>query len=211
MKTSRKENSGALPSVATLFARARSGERPAFDALFALAADRVLYFIHLRLGSALKQQVESVDILQDTYLDAYTSFETFAASDDRAFVRWLCRVAENRIRDCRDYIEAKKRTPPGGVHPISKVLQVARDSGTGPVTAAERADMRERLAKAMRELAEEERDVLAKRHFEDMTIEEIGHAMGRSETAVRRLLGRATAKLGRTLAPAEGGGNAAHG
>lgn len=210
MDTSSKEDTGPRPPAATLFARARAGDRQAFDALFALAADRVRYFIRLRLGAALKERVESVDILQDAYLDAYTSFETFEASDDRAFVRWLCRIAEHRLLDCRDYLDARKRKPPGGVHPVSKVLQVARDSGTGPVTAAERADTRERLARAMLELADEERDALEKRHFESMTIEEIGHAMGRSETAVRRLLGRATAKLGRMLAPAAGGRDSAH-
>ncbi|HAK97412.1 MAG TPA: hypothetical protein DCM87_21100 [Planctomycetes bacterium] len=211
MQTAGKEDSHARPSRAILFERARKGDRNAFDALFALAAGRILYFIRLRLGKALHGQIESMDVLQDAYLDAYTSFEHFKESDDKAFVRWICRIAEHRIHDCKDYFDAKKRRPPHGMHAVSRVLQLAKESGTGPLTAAERADTRERLARAMERLEEEEREVLVKRHFESMTIEEIGHAMGRSETAVRRLLGRATVRLGRVLAPADSETGAARG
>ena len=41
MDTSRKEDTCVRPPAATLFARARAGDRQAFDALFALTADRI--------------------------------------------------------------------------------------------------------------------------------------------------------------------------
>ena len=40
METSGNKDTRSRPSVTTLFERAREGDRQAFDALFALAADR---------------------------------------------------------------------------------------------------------------------------------------------------------------------------
>jgi RNA polymerase sigma-70 factor (ECF subfamily) len=141
-----------------------------------------------------------MDVLQEAYLEAHKSFSRFEYTGDEAFSRWLCRIIENCIRGLADYHGAKKRRAPGAVLHTSTVMQRIRDSATGVVTKADRMDSRERLARAMEELEEDQREVLLLRHFQDLTIDEIAHRTGRSPTAVRRLIGKAMTRLGGLLA-----------
>ena len=184
---------------ARLLKRARAGDRKAYDELFARVADRVLFFVRMRLGGRLRDKVDSLDVLQDVYMEAHKDLERFEHQGEGALARWLCRLVENRLRDLADHYAAKKRQPPGAALPVTAVLQAVRDSGTGPVTAAARIETRERLAKSMDHLEEEEREVLLLRFYQAKTYDEIAAATGRSSSAVRRLLGRALKSLGTKL------------
>lgn len=182
-----------------LVLRARAGDREAYDRLFALTADRVLLYVRMRLGEGLRRELESMDVLQEAYAEALRSLGDFDRGDDGAFARWLCRIAENRIRDLADRHGAAKRRPPGGVRPVTEVLDRVRASGTGPVTCAARAEKRACLERAVGALGDEERQAILLRYFQDRTVEEMGEVMGKSPSAVRRLLGRAIARLGDEL------------
>src|SRR5258705_120811 len=71
--------------------------------------------------------------------------------------------------------------------------------------AAALSEGKQRLADAMAALPDDERDVLLLRFFQDLALDDIAHRTGRSEAGVRRLLGRATARLGGLLAGADEG------
>jgi RNA polymerase sigma factor (sigma-70 family) len=75
----------------------------------------------------------------------------------------------------------------------------AAGTATGPVTAAARNEANERLRAALQAIDVDERDVLLRRYFAAETLDEIATASGRSITAVRRLLARATTRLGGDL------------
>lgn len=51
--------------TAVLAARAQAGDRGACDRLFALAAERALLFVRLRLDEALRAKVEPADVLHE--------------------------------------------------------------------------------------------------------------------------------------------------
>ncbi len=169
--------------------KARSGDRVAYDRLFALHSDRVLMFVRARLGPKLRQNVESVDVLQDAYLAAHKAFENFEYIDDGSFTRWLCRIIENRIRDMNDHFGAQKR----------QAVPLPASDPTGPVTALDRAEHREKVVRALDELSEDHRQVLLLRFFEDLSAEEVGQIMDRTGGAVRKLTSRALVELGRRL------------
>src|SRR5262249_2065673 len=113
-----------------LWRQARSGDRAAYDRLFALHTDRALLFIRARLGAGMREKVECQDVLQDAYLAAHQGFANFDYTDEGAFTRWLCRIIDNRIRDLDDHFAALKR----------QVVELPRADPTGPVTAADRAE-----------------------------------------------------------------------
>lgn len=175
-----------------LLDRARSGARDAYERLFALAADRLLLYIRLRLGAGLRGKVDSMDVLQETFLEAHEALPGFQAAEDGAFARWLCRIAENRIRGLADHHGARKRIPPADRRPVADVLA----AHAGPSTIASRKETRERLERALERLDPEEQQALLLRYFEDRTVEEVAERLGRSPTATRRLLGRAVLALG---------------
>ena len=182
------------PTV-VLLARARSGDRDAYDELFAQAAERLRLYLRVRLGAGLRQYEETRDLLQETYLAAHRAFAGFEDRGDGAFVRWLCRIAENQIRGRLDHHQAQKRRSPGELEPATRVLEQVAAMATGPVTAAGRSERRERLVAAMAALPKDEREALLLRHFEGRELDEIAAALGISPTSVRRLLGRATLRL----------------
>jgi RNA polymerase sigma-70 factor (ECF subfamily) len=184
----------------TLCEQARAGSRDAYDRLFALHADRALMFIRVRLGRKLREHVESQDVLQDAYLAAHQAFDQFEYTDDGAFTRWLCRIIEHRLCDLNDHFGALKR----------QAVEVPRSHPTGPLTALDRSEHRERVARALEALADDHRQVLLLRFFEGLSAEETGARMQRSAGAVRNLTARALVELERklqSLAPAAKSGD----
>jgi RNA polymerase sigma-70 factor, ECF subfamily len=171
-----------------LWRRARGGDTAAYEQLFSLHADRVLVFIRARLGG-LRDKIAPEDILQDAYLAAHRAFAEFDYTDDGAFLRWLCRIVENRMRDVHDYFKAGKR----------QEVVVPRSALTGPVTALHRVENRKRIERALAELSDEHRAVLLLRYFEGLSAEEAGLRLNRSTGAVRSLTSRALVELGKRL------------
>lgn len=187
-----------------LLERSGAGEREAFDELFARLAARLSMFLRLRLGGRLGREVELVDVLQETYLSAWKSVSGgmgagFDYRGDRVALGWLCRVAENRLRDLAQLAAAAKRRPEGQKLGFDRALSLSRESATGPVTAAVRVEAREQLCAALGALDGAEREVLLLRYFEDLTFEQIAARLGRSASGVRRLVARGLERLGRSL------------
>ncbi len=168
------------------------------DRLFEGAAERVHLFIRMRLGDGLRRDHDSLDVLQEAYAQALRSMGDFEPRGEGAFATWLCRIAENRIHDLADRRQAAKRRAPGHEVPISAILERARASA-GPATAAARRERNERLEGSIARLPEDERAAVLQRWFEDRTVDEIAARLGRSPSAVRRLLGRAIAAIGEEL------------
>jgi len=172
-----------------LWRQARDGDRAAYDRLFALHADRAQMFIRARLGSALREKVETQDVLQDAYLAAHQCFASFEYTDEGAFTRWLCRIIDNRIRDLGDHFGALKR----------QAVELPRSDPTGPATAADRAEHRAKVVFALDAIENDHRQVLLLRYFEGLSAEETGQRMGRTAGAVRKLAARALVELGKRL------------
>ena len=183
--------------------RAVAGDRDAGDRLFARAADRVLLFIRLRLGTSLRARFDPTDVLQEVFTHAIRDlprFDPTAATDaERAFVHWLCAIAEHRIRDLAAFHRARRRDPGREVRDVTAVLRDLHRSGHGPATSLVRRERRHRLDQAIEELDEQDRSVLLMRFFEGLTIDVIAERTGSSPSSVRRALGRATKHLGRRV------------
>jgi RNA polymerase sigma-70 factor (ECF subfamily) len=173
-----------------IWERVRSGDRAAYEELFARHADRALLYIRARLGPRLRSAVESRDVLQDAYLEAHRDFDSFQCTDEGAFARWFSRIIENRLRDLGDYLGAKKRQPVAPPPPAAI---------TGPATAADRAERHQALLEGLDSLSEDHRTVILLRYFEGLGAEEAGQRMGRSAGAIRKLTVRALAELGGRL------------
>ena len=196
------EGSAEDATAPGLLARARAGDAEAFGALFEAQAARVLLYVRLRLSADLGQRLEPEDVLQETGLSAFASIGGFEPRGRGSFGRWLCRVAENRLRDAAEHHGARKRRPEGEREAITVVLDRVRLSVTGPATAAQRGEGQARLRERLEALPGEEREVLLGRYFRGASAAELARELGRSESAVRRLLGRATEQLGRELGEA---------
>jgi RNA polymerase sigma-70 factor (ECF subfamily) len=128
-------------------------------------------------------------VLQEVYLAAHRSFAQFEYAGKAAFFRWLCRLADNRLRDWHDHFAARKR----------QAVEIPRSAPTGPVTALGRAEDRQRIEQALQRLEPDHRWVLLLRYFEGLSNEAAAERMQRTPGAIRKLTARALVALGKAL------------
>jgi RNA polymerase sigma factor for flagellar operon FliA len=75
------------------------------------------------------------------------------------------------------------------------LLDLAIDPDAGPYVQCERRELRRRLAEALGQLPERERQILALSYEHDLTLAEIGQVIGVSESRVSQLRTQAIARL----------------
>ena len=92
-----------------LVSLAKQGDRSALDQLCGVYGERVLRIIRLRMGSELRSKLESMDLVQDVLMCTLKDLGDFTYTNEGDFLRWLGKIAENRIRDNLDKLHAGKR------------------------------------------------------------------------------------------------------
>lgn len=187
-----------------LIERAQKGDAEAFGQLATGYQHRLECLVHIRLGKKLRLTTGVEDILQDTYLRAYKSIGSFKWTRPGCFFSWLSEICEHAIEDQARYVNAKKRTPPGG-NKVPDPDMVAQDEGRkypfpgtsegdGP-RRLRREERFQRLEKALNQLSDDHREVIILAQIRGMRIKDIAKQMNRSSDAVSMLLLRALRQL----------------
>ena len=146
---------------------------------------RLVLWATSRLSPGLRAKLEPDDVAQETLLAVHRSLEQFEGTDHRAFLGWVFKIAENRIRDLADHFGAKKRQP----------IQPLTFSQTSPSTVAVRSEQVQIVARALEQIPEPYSEVIRLRRFEMRTVPEIAELLDKSENAVRILYCRALKAL----------------
>lgn len=180
-----------------LLLRARGGDETALDELVRRSLDALHVFVRLRMDALVGSRSEATDVVQETLTRALRGLDSFEDRGVGSFTAWLCRIAQNTMGAMRAHHGAEKRRA-SSEERISRILELAT-SRAGPRTLTFQKAENARLERAMAALDEAERDVLLQRFFEGRALREIAEARSSSTTSVHRLLGRATASLGRAL------------
>ena len=172
-----------------LVQRARKGDDGAMSALLERYQPRVMRIVRRRLGSELRSQMESGDVVQDAMVEVIRSLESFEAKDDRSFLRWITGVIENRIRKhARNVRELV-------LDPLQPAIVEQPSAAEGSAPAAERQHEEELLAEGLTLLGEGHRTVIRLRNQERLSFKEIGERMDRTEDAAFMVHKRAKARL----------------
>jgi len=169
-----------------LVERARSGDQQAFEELCLGLRERLLATIRSRLGPTARQAIDPEDVLQASFVKALHSMQRFEWRGDGSFRRWLESVA---IHVTLDAVRHHGRRP---------VLRIDRDvegDGSSPSKGIRRRERLDRLEVSMKALSPDYRTVLRLSRMDGLSIKEIANQMGRSESAVKNLLLRATKQL----------------
>src|SRR5262249_14069822 len=102
----------ALPeptSTHALLQLVQTGDKEALNDLYNRYLMRVLAAVRARLGAELRGKLESWDVVQEAMLASLKNVQSFTQTSEGAFLNWLAKVVENRIRDQLDYFHAEKR------------------------------------------------------------------------------------------------------
>ncbi len=81
-----------------LVALAKEGNESALNQLCSVYGERVRRIIRLRLDQKLRPKLDSVDVVQDALILALGGLKDFTYRNEGDFLRWLSRIAENKLR-----------------------------------------------------------------------------------------------------------------
>ncbi|MBL7187071.1 MAG: sigma-70 family RNA polymerase sigma factor [Phycisphaerae bacterium] len=186
-----------------LVALAQDGDESALNRLCKVYGARVLWIVRLRMGRELRSKLESMDLVQDVLMSALKDLGNFTYKTEGDFLRWLSRIAENRLRGHLQRLHANKRdirkeVQLVGYRPTAEDSVVAALDAvvtTTPSAIMSKREELDKLAKAIDALKPEYRQVIVLTKIEGLSYREIGDKLGRSADAARMLFSRAMAAL----------------
>ncbi len=191
--------------IQSLRARLEAEDTKALAEIFATFQDRLWRMIDLRLDGRLAGRVSPSDVVQDTYLEAAKRLKHFLDKPDMPFFVWLRIVANQRLIEIhRQHLGAKMRDAgmeisltQGAYASASSACLAARLAGpmTSPSMAAMRLEALARLEAALGELDPIDREVLALRHFEELSNNEVAEVLGIQKAAASKRYVRALERL----------------
>jgi RNA polymerase sigma-70 factor (ECF subfamily) len=152
---------------------------------------RVLHRVAYRItGSA----DDAEDVVQEAFIRAYRQLASY---DGRAAVStWLHRITVNCALDL---LRSRQRRPEDSGR--EETLMSHHESGSPQERHARGTEIRNAVARAMESLSTNERTAFVLRHFEGMSIDEIGRALGTKVNATKHTVFRAVQKLRQELEP----------
>ena len=186
-----------------LVSLAKEGDQSAIDQLCRIYGERIRRIIRLRIDRKLRPKIDSVDVVQDALILALAGLKNFTYRNEGDFLRWLSKIAQNRLLDVLDKFYADKRdirreipfkreenSTEGGSFGVAGPLQT-----TTPSVLLSRKEQLDRLERAIDDLKPEYREVIFLSRIERLSHEEIAARVGKSKGAVAMLLSRALVAL----------------
>jgi RNA polymerase sigma-70 factor (ECF subfamily) len=166
--------------------------------------DRLGSMVRFRLDRRLRARVDPSDILQDAFLEASGRIAEYIANPSLPVYLWLRGItAQKLLQVHRFHLDAQKRSPRREVSfhqglPFATSEVLAENLvGHGPSagSAAAVADLKAHLQDALDRMDEKDREVVALRHFEELTNAEAARVLGIEEEAAKKRYIRAIRKL----------------
>jgi RNA polymerase sigma-70 factor (ECF subfamily) len=163
---------------------------------------RLLAMLQRRIDPNLARRVSPEDVLAQTFLLARQRWQAFRAQSELAPLPWLYRLALDSLweawrretRDCRDLA----RELPWPDHSSVQLGMSLIAPGTSPSRALARKELQEHVRQAMAALKPGDREILAMRHFEQLSFKEIAEVLSINVGTANLRYVRALARL-RTL------------
>ena len=193
----------ADPDLANLVARARKGDRTAFEKI----VHRTSRMVYAQIVASVRDRQRAEDLTQETFVSAWKgigsvvlvgrSGEGHGSGDGKSaapgFVTWLLTVARNVTLDAIKFEGRKKRDAARQVG--GSAAEELADATRTPQESAELTEAREHALRVLDELPDEYRRVLSLRYLAGADYETIRTQLELSDGALRGLLNRGMALM----------------
>jgi RNA polymerase sigma-70 factor, ECF subfamily len=175
--------------------RARSGDNDAFR-LLVEQHGRVIFRLAYRMTG---NEEDAEDVVQETFLKAYRQIDRYESRS--SFSTWLYRIASNCSLDLIRKRKTREHRRERSQDSEKDILLSIPAVTPGPDRELYSSQISESVNAALGELSAQERTAFVLRHFEGLSIEEIGLALGTGTNATKHSIFRAVQKLRRSLEP----------
>jgi RNA polymerase sigma-70 factor (ECF subfamily) len=194
-----------IGKVEALLARVRQGDQDALSQLFGMYRERLRRMVRLRLDRRLQGRIDPSDVLQEAWLDASKRATEYAGRPDMPFFLWLRLLTGQRLLILhRQHLGTQMRDAGQEVSLYHGALPEASSASlaqqllgrfTSVSQAAIRAELQLRLQEAINSLDPIDREILALRHFEELSNSETAQVLGIQKSAASNRYIRALKRL----------------
>jgi RNA polymerase sigma-70 factor (ECF subfamily) len=172
--------------------------------------DYLALLARLQLDDRLKGKIDLSGVVQQTLLEAHQAHEQFAGRSEEEITAWLRRALANNLADEIRRLSAQRRDVTR-----EQSLQAALDQSSAridawlaiessaPDASLIRQEQAVRLAHALAELTEDQRQAVEQHHLRGRPVAEVAESMGRSPGAVGALIARGLMKLRERLSDSD--------
>jgi RNA polymerase sigma-70 factor (ECF subfamily) len=180
--------------------------RPDADAGLERFRHYLLLLARVQLGRQAQGKLAPSDVVQQTLLEAHRKREQFRGTNDAERAAWLRQMLAFNLADARRHLARNKRD---AARECSLERELEQSSvRLGSCLAAEQASPSEqavrhedalRVAAALGQLPDANREAVVLRYYEGLSLDEISARLGRTPAAVAGLLKRGLKQLRATL------------
>ena len=159
----------------------QTGNEEAFEMLLHRHKSRIYTAIYM----IVKDRYEAEDLLQDTFIKAVNTIKGGRYNEEGKFLPWISRIAHNLAID---RFRRNKRYPEVVLEDGSRVFDSMQFAEESYEAKQLMRDTKSRLRDLVKELPEEQKQVLIMRHYLKMSFQEIADRTGVSiNTALGRM------------------------
>ena len=196
------------PEVDGRFARTAAGDGSAWGSLLTEHDERLRRMVAFRMDPRLRGRVDAADVVQEAYLEAADHRDDYFRQAEAVPVfLWLRGVVANKLLETAPppprHRHARRR-PRGAAAPAARARRHVSGDGRairrprrGPGDGGGGAEVEARCGRRWRRMDPIDREVLALRHFEQLTNSEAGAGPGHPGTAAAKRYVRALKRLER--------------
>jgi|UniRef100_A0A7C4LKG5 RNA polymerase sigma-70 factor (ECF subfamily) len=185
------------------------GDRTALAELYTLYRPRLWRMVNFRLDPRLRGRVDPDDILQDAWVNAVSRINHFVTDASRSSFIWFRLIVQQTLVDVhRRHLGADKRSAARerplsqGWHADSTSTSLAfhlQAHLTSPSSAVVKNELAQQLDAVLQGMSDIDREVLALRHFEQLSNAETALVLDMSEQAASIRYVRALQRLKKVL------------
>ena len=188
-----------------LLVRLEGGDERALTELFTRHRERLRRMIRLRLDRRLQGRIDLSDVLQDTYLEVDRRGREYLSQSNLPPFLWLRLMTGQTLqalhrhhlkvhmRDAGHEVSLRGRGAPQANSACLAEMLLGRL--TSPTRAARRAEMQLKLQEVLNAMGPLDREILALRHFEELSNGEVAQVLNLSKTAASNRYMRAIERL----------------
>ncbi|MDJ0975441.1 MAG: sigma-70 family RNA polymerase sigma factor [Planctomycetota bacterium] len=175
---------------------------------------RFLKMIAVRMHPRVRARLDASDIVQEAYVEIVKNVDEYVREPRMPFFLWMRRIVGQRLMKAhRFHLDAKRRDARQEQKKIRHVpdastaamADLLHDGKASPLSVMARDDAHDRLVRMLDDLSETDREVIAMRHFEGLSNEEVAAELGLGKHAASKRYLRALDRLKRLIDEVSGG------
>lgn len=188
-----------------LIERAARGDALAWHDLVARFEGRLKRMVQLRLNRRLQGRLDEGDVLQEAFIEVHRKLSEYAANPVLPPFLWVRHLTGLKLTEVhRRHLGTQARDADreitlhrGGLPEADSASLAAQLLGalTSPSQAVQRAELRLQVQSALAELDPTDREVLALKHFEQLSTTEIAAVLGLSKAGAGHRYVKAVKRL----------------